>query len=168
MPLQDAGIRRLKAAERPFKKADSKGLYIEVFPIGSMLWRQKYRFAGKEKRLALGAYPEISLAEARRRRDEARAKLDNGIDPALERKRNKAAAKISTENTFEAIADEYIAKMGKEGRADATLVKARWFLDLLRPAIGRMPITDVAPFVLSPMFAKGCKNLRNPIKTGLT
>ncbi|NBC37909.1 integrase arm-type DNA-binding domain-containing protein [Novosphingobium sp. FSY-8] len=91
MALKDAEIRAFQAGITPVKKADAKGLYIEIFPNGSKLWRLKFRVAGKEKRLALGAYPEVSLAEARKRRDAARAELDMGKDPALERKREKAA-----------------------------------------------------------------------------
>ena len=148
MPLKDAEIRAIRAIDTPLRKADAKGLYIEAFPNGSKLWRQKYRFGGKEKRLALGAYPEVSLAEARKRRDIARAKVDQGIDPALERKQEKSAAKISAENSFECVAEEYLAKMEKEGRAPATLAKARWFLSLLKPAIGSMPVSDVDPQML--------------------
>ena len=148
MPLTDTKIRALKADARPFKKADSKGLYIEVFPNGSKLWRQKYRFIGTEKRLALGAYPDVSLSEARKRRDEARSKIEKGIDPSLERKQTKAAAKLSAENSFESLALEYLRKMEMEGRADATLSKARWFLHLLSPAIGAMPVADVDPQML--------------------
>lgn len=148
MALKDSEIRAFKPAPQPFKRADGKGLYVEVFPNGSRLWRFKYRIAGKEKRLALGAYPEISLAEARKRRDAARAQVADGIDPSLERKRRKAAAQISAANSFEGIAAEYLAKMQKEGRAEATLTKANWLLDLLRPAIGRMPISEVDPQML--------------------
>jgi len=148
MSLKDVQIRALRAAQRPFKKADGKGLYVEVSPTGSKLWRYKYRYAGKEKRLTFGAHPEVTLAEARRRREEARAKLEQGIDPGLEKKQKKAAAKVSAENSFEAVANEYICKMGKEGRADATLTKARYFLGVLRPAIGTMPVSDVDPQML--------------------
>lgn len=148
MALTDATIRSLRAGKSAAKKADGNGLYIEVSPNGSKLWRLKFRFGGKEKRLALGAYPEVSLAEARKRRDEARGMLREGVDPSLERKRNKAAAKISVHDSFERVAEEYIAKMEKEGRATATISKARWFLDLLRPAIGKMPIRDVDPQML--------------------
>lgn len=145
MSLTDAQIRSFRAAEKPFKRADAKGLYIEVMPNGSKLWRFKFRVGGKEKRLALGAYPEIKLAEARKRRDEARAKLDRDIDPAMERKRKRLAAKISADDSFEQIANEYIDKMEREGRAPATVSKAHWFLSLLKPAIGQMAISEVDP-----------------------
>ena len=148
MSLKDAEIRTLKGREVPYKVADGKGLYVEVFPNGSRLWRQKYRITGKEKRLALGAYPEVSLAEARKRSDAARAKVEQGIDPGLERKREKATAKISAENSFERVAEEYLDKMTAESRAEATVLKARWFLSLLKPAIGAMPIADVDPQML--------------------
>ncbi len=148
MPLKDLEIRALRATARPIKKADGKGLYIEAFPNGSKLWRLKYRVAGKENRLALGAYPEISLAEARKRRDAARSMLAEGMDPALERKRHKAAAKFNAENTFERVAEEYISKKQADGLAEATIAKARWFLDLLRPAIGSMAVGEVDPQML--------------------
>ncbi len=148
MALKDAEIRALQAIDRPVRKADGKGLYVEVFPNGSKLWRLKYRMAGKEKRLALGAYPEITLAEARKRRDSARRQIDEGIDPSIARKRAKAAAMVSAHDSFDPIAREYIEKMAKEGRAEATLRKARWFADLLQPAIGTMPVSEVDPQLL--------------------
>lgn len=148
MALKDAEIRALKAIDRPVRKADGKGLYVEAFPSGSKLWRLKYRMAGKEKRLALGAYPEVTLSEARKRRDSARRQIDEGIDPSLERKRAKAAALVSAHDSFDPIAREYIDKMEKEGRAEATLKKARWFADLLQPAIGTMPVSEVDPQLL--------------------
>lgn len=149
MSLKALEILALKGGQKPYKKADGKGLYLEVFPNGSKLWRWKYRFAAKEKRLALGAWPEVTLAKARLLRDAARATLADGIDPALERKRAKVTARINADNTFASVATEYIEhKMVGEGRAEATLSKARWFLDLLRPAIGDMPISDVDPQML--------------------
>jgi integrase len=148
MALKDAEIRAFRAGDTPIKKADGKGLYIEIAPNGSKLWRLKYRIAGKEKRLALGAYPEVSLAEARKRREAARAMVDAGIDPAFERKKEKAAAKLGAENSFRHVAEEYLKKMELEGRAPATLSKARWFLDLISPAIGTMPIAEVDPQML--------------------
>jgi integrase len=148
MALKDAEIRAFQATEAPYKKADGKGLYLEIFPNGSKLWRLKYRIAGKEKRLALGAYPEVSLAEARKRRDTARSKVDEGTDPSLERKKEKAAAKLGAENSFRHVAEQYLEKMELEGRAPATLSKARWFLDLLSPAIGTMPVAEVDPQML--------------------
>ncbi len=146
MALTDAEIRGFRAIDTPYKRADGGGLYLEVFPNGSKLWRWKFRANGKEKRLALGVYPTVSLKAARQRRDAERAKLDGGFDPAIERKRGKATAKLSAATTFAAIAREYIdSKMTGEDRAPATISKAHWFLEQLEPAIGSMPITDVDP-----------------------
>ena len=153
MTLNALQIRGFSGSDGPYKKADERGLYLEVFPSGSKLWRLKYYIAGKEKRIALGAWPEISLQKARHMRDEMRLRIANGEDPALTRKRAKATAKISAANTFESVAREYIEeKMVGEGRAEGTLLKARWFLELLAPAIGSMPISDVDPqMMLAPL-----------------
>lgn len=148
MALKDTEIRAFRPDDKPFKKADGKGLYLEVFPNGSKLWRLKYRFGGKEKRLALGSYPGVTLADARKKRDQAKVQIENGVDPSLERKRKKASAKLSADDSFNAIGAEYIAKMKKEGRAEATLSKAHWFLSLLKPSIGAMPIREVDPQLL--------------------
>ncbi len=149
MSLKALEISAFRAKDAPYRKADEKGLYLEIFPNGSKLWRLKYRIAGKEKRLALGAWPEISLAKARIARDDARTQIGDGIDPALERKKSKAVAKLNAENTFAAIGAEYIErKLEGEGKAPATVAKARWFLELLHPAIGLLPVTDVDPQML--------------------
>ncbi|MFO1260453.1 MAG: tyrosine-type recombinase/integrase [Sphingomonadaceae bacterium] len=149
MAVTDAQIRAFRPTDTPYKKGVGGGLYIEVFPNGSKLWRWKFRVAGKEKRLALGAYPTVGLADARKRRDAEKKKLEFGSDPAVDRKRAKAAAKISAANTFAAVANEYIdSKMVGEGRAEATVSKARWFLEQLAPAIGTMPVSDVDPQML--------------------
>ena len=146
MSLNVQEIKGFRAADKSYKKYDSRGLLLLVKPNGSKLWYFKYRFGGKEKKLPIGAFPEISLSQARQLRDRARLKVSDGIDPMLERKRKKARIKLGAENTFEVIANKYIdEKMVPEGRAEATLRKARWFLDLLKPAIGNMPINDVDP-----------------------
>lgn len=148
MALTDKEIRALRPKAKAFKKADGRGLYLEIFPNGSKLWRLKYRFGGKEKRLALGSYPNVSLADARKRGDQAKTLIEQGVDPSLERKRKKASAKLSADDSFYAIGEEYIAKIQKEGLAEATLSKARWFLSLLKPSIGSMPIREVDPQLL--------------------
>jgi hypothetical protein len=146
MALSDIQLRALRGGETPYRRFDGKGLYIEVFPNGSRLWRLKFRHAGKEKRLALGSYPEVTLAAARKQRDAARALMSEGHDPAQKRKSDKRRAKLEADNSFSAIATEFIdTKMTREGRSEATLVKARWFLDLLRPSLGQRPITAIEP-----------------------
>lgn len=170
MSLKAAEIRAFRAGDAPYKKADAKGLYLEIFPNGSKLWRWKYRVAGKEKRLALGAWPDVTLAKARQLCEAARATLADGADPALERKRAKATARISAANTFASVATEYIdGKMVGEGRAETTLAKARWFLDLLRPAVGELPISDVDPqMLLAPLKrleARGNKETAKKVRS---
>ncbi len=92
MPLRDLEIRALKAQDRVYKRADERGLYLKVHPSGSKLWRLKYAYLGKDKRIALGRYLEVGLAEARRKRDETRQSLREGVDPLAERKRAKLVA----------------------------------------------------------------------------
>src|SRR5579863_5182906 len=101
MPLTDTMARNAKPAAKPKRMFDRDGLYLEVSPTGGKWWRLKYRYAGKEKRLSLGVYPDVSLKEARERRDAARKLLSNDIDPGVRRKVLKAARE-SGEDTFEA------------------------------------------------------------------
>lgn len=146
MSLNVQEIKGFLPTQKPYKKADAGGLYLLVKPNGSKLWHFKYRFGGKEKKMPLGAFPEVGLGEARRMRDRARLKVADGVDPMRERKREKAQIKLGAENTFESVAKAYIDhKMVGEGRAEGTLKKARWFLELLKPAIGSQPLNDVDP-----------------------
>ena len=110
MALTDTVIRNAKPDDKPFKMSDEKGMYLYVAPTGGKLWRLKYRFDGKEKLLSMGAYPDVSLKDARARRDEARKLLANGIDPGENRKIQKAAKVERAANSFEVIAREWFAK----------------------------------------------------------
>lgn len=146
MSLNVQEIKGFLPQDKPYKRYDSGGLYLLVKPNGSKLWQFKYRFGGIEKKMPFGAFPEISLAEARKRRDRARTSVADGVDPMRERKREKAKIRLGAENTFAVVASSYIEhKMVGEGRAEATLKKARWFLELLSPAIGNMPLDDLDP-----------------------
>jgi hypothetical protein len=119
-----------------------------VSPTGSKLWRYKYRYGGKEKRLALGQYPQVKLGEARRKRDAARVQLNEGLDPLLERKRSKASRRAGANNTFSSVAEEFIRKREKERCSEATATKARWFVSLLEPTIGTLALDDIDPRLL--------------------
>lgn len=141
-------IRALKPKAKPFKVADEKGLFILVQPSGALLWRVKFRFRGIEKKLSLGRFPEVSLQDARKLRDEARAKVADGVDPVAERRQAEIEAKTSAANTFTLVADEYIEKMERERKSAATLKKARWFRDLLDRDIGHRPVAEVTPHEL--------------------
>jgi hypothetical protein len=134
IPLTDLEIRNFQPGPKAYKKADGLGLCIEVLPNGSKLWRWKYRIHGAEERLSMGRYPEISLADARAARDDARTRLAAGRDPSIERKRDKLLAAQSAATTFKLIADEYVNEiMVGEGRAEATISKGRWMISLFRP-----------------------------------
>lgn len=124
-----------------------KGLYLQITPAGGPLWHMKFRTpGGAEKKLALGAYPEVSLKAARERRDEARKLLASGIDPAEQKKRDRHAAKVSAFNSFAAVARSYIDKCKREGRADATVTKQEWLLKLVDRAIGDRPVSEIESF----------------------
>ena len=125
---------------RPIKLSDAAGLHLLIKPNGSKLWRLAYRFAGKQKTLALGAYPIISLADARSEREEAKRYLAREIDPSAQRKANRQAGKDSS---FRAIAEEVIAKLEREGRAQVTLTKKKWLLDFAFPAFGGRPVEQI-------------------------
>ena len=149
MPLTSAEIRVLQPSANETKLYDSQGLYLVVSPNGSKRWRMRYTFGGKERKLFFGAFPEVSLKDARNKRDEARMLLASGTDPSLAKKKEKIKATLALANTFELLAEEYIeTKMVGEGAAKGTVDKARWFLSLLKPAIGSMPVTEVDPQML--------------------
>lgn len=135
------------------KLADEKGLFLLIAKTGSKRWHLKYRFDGKEKRIAFGAYPEVTLKAARFKRDEARALLADGIDPSADRKTRKLEAQMARGDTFAAIARELIAKRvadGEGGISKTTEGKTRWLLSLLEPKLGALPIREIsAPMLLA-------------------
>lgn len=143
MALSDTAIRNAKPSEKPRKLFDERGLFLLVQPSGGKLWRLKYRYLGREKKLSLGRYPEVSLKLARERRDEARVLLADGHDPAMIKASVLGDAKEAAANTFSRIAEEYVAKIAKEGRAAVTIKKTRWLLSLLDSDLGTRPITEI-------------------------
>lgn len=146
--LVDTRIRQAKPQARDYKLADFEGLYLLVRPTGAKLWRLNFRFAGKQKSLALGAYPTVTLADARERRDEARKLLANGTDPSVKRRLDKIAAAAGG-STFRDVAEELLAKQSREGRAAMTTKKNRWLLEPALQAFGSRPIGEVtAPELL--------------------
>jgi len=149
MPLSETSVRMAKPREKTYRLADANGLYVEVAPNGSRYWRLKYRFEGKEKRLALGVYPVVSLAKAREDAREARLLLNDGIDPCERKKERVREAKLTAVNSFEAVAREWHEVM----RPKWTPHHAKNVIESLEqdifPAIGRRPIVELkAPEVL--------------------
>lgn len=143
MPLTDTNIRNLKPSDVPTKHSDGGGLHVRLNPNGSKLWRLSYRFEGKQKTLALGAYPAVSLAAARKKREEAKVLLAACIDPGTAAKEEKAAKRAVSENLFSTIAGELLAKNQKEGKAATTLNKKRWLLDMACADFGGKPIAEI-------------------------
>lgn len=149
MALTDRTLRSLKPADKPRKLSDGGGLHVLLTPQGSRLWRMAYRFGGKQKTLSFGAWPAVSLIDARARRGEAKRILAAGKDPAQQARLEKIEQQIAVANTFGAVAEELLAKNAKEGRAAVTLAKKRWLLDMVLPHLGNRPIAEItAPEVL--------------------
>jgi integrase len=150
MPVKnDTYFRHLKAAEKDYKRSDSGGLFMQVTTTGSKLWRYAYSFDARQKLLALGQYPVISLADARSKRDDAKRLLAEGIDPSVERKAERRQARMARSNTFEAVADELMDKFKAEGDAPTTLKKKQWLLDFANKEFGKRPIAELkAPEIL--------------------
>lgn len=148
MPLTDAKCRNEKPARTPKKLSDGGGLQLWIQPTGGRLWRLAYRFDGKQKLLALGSYPAVSLAAARQGRDDAKRLLASGIDPSQAKKEAKAL-KNEAANTFRVIAEEYVKKLKQEGRAETTITKIEWLLSFAYPELGGRSIKEIrAPDVL--------------------
>lgn len=143
--LTDTAIRKAKPKDKPYKVSDSQGLYLLVNPRGSKLWRVKYRINGVERKLAIGSYPEITLAEARSARDAARRQLAHSIDPNFVKRQARIDAGIRASNSFSSVAQELIEKKTREGLAEPTLAKMRWFVKLLGTDFGKRPVAEITP-----------------------
>ncbi|AJW45585.1 integrase [Ralstonia mannitolilytica] len=149
MALTDTAVRNAKPADKPIKLFDGGGLFLHITPAGQRYWRLKYRFAGKEKLLALGVYPDVGLKEARDRREEAKRLLGEGIDPSVERKVRKVATVERAASSFEAVAREWHAKYAPNwSKSNADKVLARLENDVF-PWLGSRPIAEIkAPELL--------------------
>lgn len=148
MPLSDTAARQAKFNDKPQKLSDEKGLFLLVNQSGKY-WRLKYRHGGKEKVLALGVYPEVSLKEARAKRDDARRLIAEGVDPSLARKQSKVANRLASENSFEALAREwYQSQLARWSQGHATRVIESLEVDAF-PNLGLIPVAELtAPMML--------------------
>jgi len=148
MPLTNTAIRNAKPKPKPYKLNDGEGLYVLVHPNGSCYWRFKYSFLGKEKLLALGVYPDVSLADARDRRSEARKAVAAGIDPGEAKKTAKRLAILNNQTTYEAVAREWHEQRKHTwtpGYAASALVRLEHHMF---PKLGSRPIADIDPVEL--------------------
>jgi integrase len=144
MALTELAIRSAKVEGKITKLSDGGGLQLWVTGDGAKRWRLAYRYAGGQKVLAIGVYPDVGLKEARTARQDAKRLLSEGIDPSSAKKQAKAAQASSAANTFEAIAAELVDKKRREGKAANTVGKSEWLLSLALPAIGTRPIKEIA------------------------
>ncbi|EGO3614955.1 phage integrase central domain-containing protein [Escherichia coli] len=148
MKLNARQVDAAKPREKAYKLADGAGLYLEVVPSGSRYWRMKYRFNGKEKRMAFGVYPAVSLAQARALRDDAKKKLAEGIDPSLAKKEEKLVRDVQLNNTFQAVALEWHGtKVSRWSEGYASDIIEAFNQDIF-PYIGQQPVNEIKPLVL--------------------
>ena len=144
MALTNLQCRKTRPGAKLTKLSDTGGLQLWVYPNGTRAWRCAYRFGGKQKLLALGQYPATTLLQARMGRDKAKLLLDEGNDPSHVKK----LARLESEypgDSFEIVAKEYLAKLRREGRAEATLTKVEWLLDFALPVLGPQSVSAIRP-----------------------
>ncbi|WP_299507295.1 integrase arm-type DNA-binding domain-containing protein [uncultured Roseobacter sp.] len=144
MALTDLKIRKAKTEAKPYKLSDGGGLFVLVKPNGSKLWQQKYRYVGKERLLSHGQYPDVTLAQARQKRDEARSLLAEGGDPAVQKRIEQIEAETQARTTFLLVAEEYLQQAYDRELADATMRKKIWHIHTLAEPLHHRPINDIS------------------------
>ncbi|EHF3472396.1 tyrosine-type recombinase/integrase, partial [Proteus mirabilis] len=154
MPLTDIQIRKANPKEKPYTLNDGNGLSLLVEPNGSKGWRFRYRFAGKPKMISLGVYGQVTLAEARKKRDEAKKQLAENINPSDARKSEKIALRYATENTFYAVAMEWHSSKCSTWSDCYASEILRCFENDIFPYIGKRPIDQIAPLELLAVLQK--------------
>jgi integrase len=166
MPLTDKQIQALRATEgRIAKHSDGGGLQLWVMPSGAKLWNLAYRFAGKQRKLAIGPYPTIQLKEARTRRDEAKRQLNAGLDPSRQKQLARIAKANEQANTFAVVAHEFVAKKRDEGKAEATVSKTEWLVRIASKSLGPRPIAEItAPEILKVLQSVEARERRESAK----
>lgn len=165
MPLTDKAVKNAKAGDKPVKLFDGGGMFLLVTPAGQRYWRLKYRVNGKEKLLALGVYPDVSLATARRKRDEAREKLAAGIDPNEAKREIKRTARIAAASSFEVVAREWFDNQ-RAGWTETYAEKVIHSLEIdAFPKIGSRAIASIeAPDMLEIIRAIEARGVRETAK----
>ena len=143
MPLTNTAIIKAKPGPKPIKLSDERGLYLLLNPNGARLWRWKYRIHGKEKLMAFGAYPDVSLAQARERREEARKTLAAGVDPMVKKKAAETSRKIAMENSFATVSRDWWAHWSAGRSERHTLHVMRRLESDVFPTIGSRPISEI-------------------------
>ena len=152
MALSHLAILKAKPKDKPYLLSDGEGLHLQIDTSGSKLWRLRYRFGGKANMMSFGAFPAVSLTDAREKRNEIKKQIAAGINPSLRRKLDKINA--SSGNSFGAVADEYLANLKANGAAEITVSKNRWLLEDLAAPIRKRPVNDVLPAELLDILKK--------------
>lgn len=152
MALSQLAIINAKPKDKPYLLLDGEGLHLQIYTSGSKLWRLRFRFRGKANMMSLGAFPAVSLKEAREKRDAVKKQIAAGIDPSLRKKLDKISA--ASANSFGAIADEYIANLKANDAADMTISKNRWLLEDLAAPIRNRPVSEILPAELLDILKK--------------
>jgi hypothetical protein len=148
MALSNMACQAAKPKIKPYKIADGEGLYLEVTPIGTKFWRLKYRLHGKEKRISIGAYPTVSIADARKAKEEIKKELRVGIDPVLKRLQAAQTNALNQQLDFKSMAMEWYWKqipLWKPKHAD--IIKHR-FEKYVFPSLGNFPLADIRPLLM--------------------
>ncbi|MBQ1784260.1 MAG: integrase arm-type DNA-binding domain-containing protein [Gammaproteobacteria bacterium] len=163
MALTVAACKNAAPKDKPYKLTDERGLYLEVAPGGAKYWRLKYRFAGKEKRLAFGVFPEVGLADARAKRDEARRLLADGQDPAAVKKAQRQAVIRDTTNSFRAVAERWLAVRQQEWAPKHTRTVEQRLAGNILPWLGDKPIHQISTPDVAEVLERAAK--RGAIET---
>jgi len=168
MKLTDLKCRKAVATDSPIKLADGAGLYLQVYPNGRKLWRLAYRYGGKQRTIAFGPYPHITLLKARKEREAVKDLLREGKDPIAERRAVAAAEEALEESTFGAFADLYLKRLSLAGRSEATVTKARWIVKDLAADLQKQQARDITARdvlqVLRAVEAKGNRETANRMR----
>lgn len=152
MALSQLAIINAKPKAKPYLLLDGEGLHLQIYTSGSKLWRLRFRFGGRANMMSLGAFPAVSLKDAREKRGEIKKQIAAGINPSLRKKLDRISA--ASPNTFGAIADEYIANLKANDSADITVSKNRWLLEDLAAPIRNRPVSEIVPAELLDILKK--------------
>jgi integrase len=143
MPLTNTACANAKPQEKPYRKADGQGMYLEVMPNGSKYWRMKYRYAGKEKRLSIGVYPDVSLAQARETRAAAKELLKQHIDPSQKKQQQKQQIYKEAGETFQHIAEHWYERQKQSWKPQHAEKTWRRIEMHVFPSIGKIPVKQL-------------------------
>lgn len=152
--LTQFAIQRASPREKPYRISDGNGLFLLVQPNGKKHWRFRYFFVQKENMLAFGSYPEVPLAAARKKRDQARGLLADGIDPGAKKRDDKIAALHASRDTFKAVVEDYLDQLRGNNRATTTMEKNTWLLNDLAQPLHRRPIKQITPAEILALLKK--------------